>query len=485
MDDTTDAERVYDPASPLPIPADIQAAFPTKGVLHASLWWSLQTTHAPPIYHVGAAIAFGVLEMARRGWIINEDDPFVPAVWIVMVGDSGIAKSTVYKRYRRLYNDYLRAELAACWQRSPIIEGEGTIQGLIGALTEHYNRDLDRTPALLMLDEFTRFLRGREPRVEQLCRLIDQESVERHLLGAQQERLKTGKQVHGLNLVNPAVSGLFCTTPESLGAISDKMMVEGGLFSRLIWLKAGLVDFTPRHQQQIREGELRQVHRMWLDWSGVLSAMEWQRQRVVKISREVNEYLAAELVDPLFKQMSEGNRNNSYHARAANQVRTVASLYALSQNRAVMELDDVERAIAFAFLYLGYTRKINKTTAVAPTVALAERLLGILEEFKPKLVHKNLIYKHTNATKEALNAAIEMLLDQGLVDMVRVKTGKRGRPAESYKLADQDELSDQANGVSAATQAPRIAEVIPFPGQVTGNEKTVGQRSEQVDPEND
>ena len=178
------------------------------------------------LYWVGVSTIAGALR--RRVWIDEVNFQWVPNFYIVVVADPGIiAKSTTANIGFNLLRKVEGINFGP-----DIITWESLIEemGKTGEFFEYQGVQLPMTATTCAVDELGNFIDPEnDKQISALIALWDGKA------GAFKKYTKTqGKDT----LANPWLNVFGCTTPNWLGRNFPESFIDGGLFSRMIWLRA-------------------------------------------------------------------------------------------------------------------------------------------------------------------------------------------------------------------------------------------------------
>lgn len=406
-----------------------------------------------PLFHLCAAMSLAVHELSRKGFHLRRRQ-YPMNVWFALIGDSasgkGVAFDTVQRFSRVLW------ESAAVVGVDPWVEIEGTIAGVIGTLHEHYNARRGTTTGILCHEEFSAVLQTREPVPEMLCRIADGRTYVRHLKGAQ-DRRRAGHDEPD-RVVEPAVSGLFTSTEEGLAAHFKPTHRQGGLFSRIWWVRPGFSKGDLRmdedHDESPDDDELgEECIDAWIRWLVGLDLIGGESQEI-RLSRAAHTLLKSELFDSALSKHQDSDDVNAVRLRVIDKARVFAAVFATMAGRLMIQEDDMRRAVAFSKLLLEHTSRVSLLGS-SEHLRLVMRIERALS--KGGTMMRRDMYRMLRVDKVTLDAVIETLIDRG---EVKHASHDRGGVFVHQKFADQiEEEQDEA------TRAPRAVIIDITPGK--------------------
>lgn len=442
---------------------DIQAMIPEWGVLHALVWYVTKTSDAPPEHVIGAILPALAHAMAVRGLYVDQDAQHVPHIWLVLVGDSGVGKSTAIDRVMTFYRQHLRETTDP--YVDPYSHVEGSIPGLLETLADKYDETLNRTSTVLYNDEFTRILESSESVSEVLCILADSKrDFTRNLRKYHSMRRKGQKTPDTVR--SPAISAIFATTMSGLENTATSKQATGGLFARPLWLHANLDKSRLRFEEILAPDARKRVLALWRAWAGALDGtlllaqkdeMEiverttptqtiqqraGARPTVIVIPSEVKVFLK-DFFEECVGAMVEGSSFNGLLRRAEGRARMIASIYAFSRGELTPSSDDVIRAIRLVKRSLQAVGLVQDSVAVDPGFRQQERALRIIQATGSQGMLRGELYSRLKlGSKQEMDRLIETLLDRGDAMAKTTNAGKRGRPGTRFfttsKIIDLD-----------------------------------------------
>jgi len=435
---------VYNPRSPPRLPRvnpdddpRLAASIPPGGLLHDYLYSHIPTTHTPPIYHLGAILPGFAAEIARRGIRVGATAR-LPILWTCIVGGSGHGKSTAYRHAIGFVREWQQRILGDAY-RDPYLELNGSIPGILTAASAFYRPELDAEVGVFENDEVSKILAQYDSGVaETLCQAYDGREIQRHLRDFQ-KRKAAGEKVDDI-LRNPAISANFATTPSALEEVGKNLHMEGGLFARVLWFRDALDVEALMHREIVLAAHRTATLQRWCDWAGWLDGeilMGWDKQ--VTLAEAAEDCLADYFESYKQKLLNENDRVNSARMRATSTAEVIASLYALSQGSLVIEVEDMQAALALVERCLRTLERLDHTVAVTIDQRLRGRVRAVIDEF-PDECPKGILYKRLNVSQKDLDPVLATLIDAGIIERVSPvrPAGQRGRIPEIYRLAKKE-----------------------------------------------
>jgi len=397
--------------------------------------WAVKTTDADPLFHLAAILPCWAHECCSYGFRIDAGNEYIPRLWTFTVGAPASSKSTAIRRALGVYRQVaIRGDLA-----DPFVQAEGSVPGLFEALAERFEPELGITPGIVYRDEAARLLDTRDSVADMLCNIIDGDDVKRHLRGARKANREEAGSVAD-TLRSPTYSGLLATTFARLREVTKTTYLEGGLYSRFLWFVGPSTPGPQSLTVDPHRDEEAAVVAAWGEWARwPLGMQTLGLDSTVLLPEESLQLLEATLFRDLQEGAADGNdRVNAMRKRSLTQATIVAGLYALSQQRMSIELDDMDRAIRLVRLCLeGYLR-VDPTLAADPIMVAADIAFHAIATAGDLGIVKGKLYPILRAPKALIDQVLDTLVDEDAIERIDVHTGKRGRPAIRYRALRSD-----------------------------------------------
>jgi len=426
----------YDPSLSIPrVDDDLTNAMPAVGILHAYMAWVVPTTHAPPLYHLGAILPGFAYEVARRGIRIrgpDGSDGDLPRVWTCLVGGSASGKSTAHNSAQDFVRDWQKTILGQGYI-DPYLHLDGSMPGILAASTGYYREGVGATVAVYETDEMTKILSQLDSVAETLIKIFDGRTITRQLRQFQVAKA-AGEKVND-TVKSPAISASFATVPASLERVTQSYHLEGGLFGRILWFKGALKPEELQPRRTARTAARTAALAEWQGWTGWLDGLTaLGTPLVVQVPGAVYQLLDDELFGKWRELLvNDRDRVNSARMRAMPYAETIAGLYALSRGQLVVDDDDAVRAINLVEACVGALMGIDATVAVDAGKKLRERVLTVLKA-SGGACSKTVLYNQTGASKMELDMALGTLVDSGVIERIATQNKGPGRKAEFYRV---------------------------------------------------
>lgn len=331
------------------VPDRVKECMPTEGVIYDYVCWASQETYADPLYHLACILPVAAYQTATRGWggpweVTGRGKQC--AIQSFIIGGPASAKSTCMRKARDFHIEVMQRERNQLWrdEENPWLQAEGTVPGLLEAIHDLYDEELDVSPAIFNHEEVSSLLEKGGVVVDTLMQLFDTvPRVERHL--REYRRMRQEGQRPASEVICPAVSGIFCGTMNSAGATLTARHFEGGLVSRSLWF-TGEADLERYFETGPDDEGRRALVTRWTHLGPSLSG-----HRLGGGASMVQEAQGCKpILQPMFEKFVEAAKDGN-DARAAQlqrgllQARVVAALYALSCSRVLVTPEDVRRAV--------------------------------------------------------------------------------------------------------------------------------------------
>ena len=418
----------YDPTLPIPRVDDaLTNAMPGYGIIHAYMAWVVGTTHAPPLYHLGAILPGLAYEVARRGIQVGGR---LPRVWTCLVGGSAGGKSTAHECAQDFIRDWERAILGPAYT-DPYLHLDGSMPGVLAASSAYYRDQAGATVCVYETDEMTKILSQLDSVAETLCKIFDGRTIVRQLRQFQVAK-EAGEKVND-TVRTPAISASFATVPASLERVAQGYHLEGGLFSRVLWFRGKLKPEELQPRRFPRTAARTAALAEWQGWTGWLDGVAALGPVVVQIPATVYQLFDDELFGQWRERLvNDGDRVNSARLRAIPYAETLAGLFALSRGSLLVDDDDAVRAINLVEQCIVTLQGLDETVAVDVQAKLRARVLETVRKSGPCI--KKTIYQATGVSKGDLDLALATLEESGLIEKVPRSPGVNGRPPEQYRI---------------------------------------------------
>lgn len=427
---------------------DVELCVPKVGPLRSYLEWAVQTTDAEHHFHLGSILPCLADECVTSGFVVEPQRRMRPTIWTFLVGAPAAAKSTALKRAAALYKTFL-AQRAGRQVADPFIFAEGSWPGIFEALAERYDQQIGLAHGIVTRDEASRLLETRETSIaDNLCNVIDGEEVKRHLRSVRAENRANPGSVKDF-LRAPAFSGVLATTFARIRDVTQASFIEGGLYSRFLWFVGGAQLPEPRLEIDMHEALRKRVIDEWLDWGRWLLGMQTlheTHERVVTFSPEADDCLRSTLWEEHVRHVRElpEDRLNATRKRGLTQVRVLAAIYALSQQRTIVDYDDMLCAVNLIELSTSGLGSLDQKFLPSASSQNPKALSDLA--FTTIRAHgatggcpRALLYKTMQCPKSMLDLVIDTLIDEGSIAIVEApKRQGSGRQPQLYRATRQD-----------------------------------------------
>lgn len=402
---------------------------PPNSPLARFIDWSTKTTDAEPIFHLGAAVALFSHLCVRAGVRIDAQQRLVPATWSFLVGVPAAAKSTAVRRAVGVLRDVLEVpdESHHHPRVDPLILAEGSVPGLLEALGEYYDPELELSHGLIFRDEAARLLEQRDSVADVLCGLIDGDTIKRHLRGVRKENRSAPGSVPD-RVINPAFTGAFVTTFSRLREVTRSSFLEGGLFSRFLWF-VGSGSLGP---QRLRvdlhldeRAKVVQETRLW--FHRLRTTLRLRNNQPLSVSDAAFLRISDTLFADLEREGRVDNRLNAARKRAITQAVLLGGIFAALRESPTVDIEDIEPAINLCRLSLDGLSKLDPSLGTDEAVHLAHRIMHLIRAFGDEGISKSEIYRRLKKPKHEIEPAIEYLQNCGYAAIEVIRTPGRSR----------------------------------------------------------
>ncbi len=424
---------------------------PREGVIHDYVSWAVGETFADPLFHLACILPVVAYEATTLGWGGPWEIPkrgSQGAFQSFLIGQAASAKSTCLRMARAFHEDVLKRTRGALWDESkrPWIGADGTIPGILEASYDRFERDLGITPAILFHEEASSILEKGGATIDCLMQLFDPvDRVERQLREYRATKAAGGRAPACIE--KPAIGAVFCATMNSAGRVLTQDHFEGGLASRVLWIR-GEVDLSRFWNSRPNPEGRRGVVERWAHHGPRLAGRRLGAG--VRVVRQAEAH--KELLMPLFEEMAEATRREdsargSVFMRGMGMAETIAALYALSRGHATTSAGDLQAAIKLVQRSLTATGFLQQTAGDDPVFKCFERALRYIKRAGPQgLTRAALNRNHLRVSGGVLDQVVGLLEESGEIFISKSRTGKRGRPTQLF--LDADLVSEQDNVIS-------------------------------------
>lgn len=429
------------------IPAETMAMIPPHGQVHEYVWWASQVTYANPIWHLASILPALAYDFAMLGFDFPGRRRQI-ALQSFLIGRSTAAKSTCLRLAKSFHEDFLLATRPRGWDldsNTPWLQAEGTVPGLLEALSDKWDQEQELTPAILYNEEVENLLTTKDPQViRTLMQLFDSmPKVERQLAKYRAQAKEGGAPPSCVR--RPAVGGVFAST---ISAMQDTMKArhfEGGLVSRALWFVAepdltryrDIVDFDRRAQREV-------VQWRWAQYGPHLYGLRARGDgwNVKPFSKEVKA-IFDERISKRFLQAwaDEEEAIAAQLMRAGMLAQTISCIYALSCGRLEVLPEDAEAAVNLVQFSIDSVSTLAGLTADEAHWRARNKVLEVVRR-QPVAVGANraLLYKTLKVNKGELDQIMASMVDEGVLIECQIKSGGRGRPSLNYKFPEAAQL---------------------------------------------
>lgn len=427
---------------------DVELCVPKVGPLRSYLEWASLTTDAEHQYHLGSILPCLAEECVTSGFVIDPEHKLRPTLWAFLVGVPAGSKSTALKRAGSLYKAFL-ATRAGRQVADPFVFAEGSWPGIFEALAERYDQDLGMAHAIVIRDEASRLLETRETSIaDNLCNVIDGEEVKRHLRSVRAENRANPGSVKD-TLRAPAFSGCLATTFARIRDVTQASFIEGGLYSRFLWFVGGATLPEPKFKVELHDAQRKRVLDEWLEWGKWLLGMQALHEpldRVVTFTAEADDCVRSTLWEEYrrARELPE-DRLNATRKRGLTQVRTVAGIFALTQQRTIVDYEDMLCAVNLIELSTsglsGLDQKFLPSAASQNPKVLSDQAFATIRAhgLDSPGCPRSTLYKALQCPKALLDMVVDTLIDEGSIAVVDApKRAGSGRQPQLYRVTRAD-----------------------------------------------
>jgi hypothetical protein len=380
-------------------------------------------------------------ELTRRGFFLNAYDKNL-TIWLGVIAPPASGKNTCVRWARKLSVDVYQGIFGPDLAPQPWLSLDGSMQGVMAAISARQEPDLPIIPGILFHTEAHKvFLSDEAPGT--LCQIYDGESIERNFRYLQEEEKEGARD--RVKMKPPLMSTVLATTQASLAPLVKREVLEGGLFSRVLWMHERTDPKTLMPQPLEDEGGRTMLVQRWQHWIRTLDGIRLQGcTPSIPLSAAAKEFLEGQLFDFLRTNISsESAMESGVALRAMPHAAKIAACYAASrlnfQQAApgaplslVIDYDDIVRAANFVIRCFQSAMELGGRMAV-------QRLN--IEDRRARIEHallqaggegltKRDLYKlfHGNVIKQQLDGFIAELEESDLLVQYKIVVGGRGRP---------------------------------------------------------
>lgn len=443
-----------------PIDEELRQAMPRSGPIYDYVNYARRTTDVDPWAHLYCILP-AFLDMAgRKGFGVysdpSDDDPMHPSIWPFIIAPPATGKSTAIKCSQRFYQSLAQPLKTKV---SPYVTVEGTLPGVLSELASRRDEDAEQERGILVREEFSKVLKERDSWTETFCELYDGTACQRYLVRNQQAKLD-GKSSVDQDLQHPIVQGLFATTNTSLAETANIQHVAGGLASRLLWLRLEM----RTNQVTKREAKRERGHAFasWCDWIAWAETEVVTNEKLkVTFAPDVYDAIAFQVYDAFARKVQEDPDSplNSMYKRAINHAQLLAGVFALSEKRCRITLDDYQRAEYCVARSLRTFASLSDSVGVDVDYAKEARVLKVLRavgERERNFITRSELQQVVRFSLPTLAKYLAGFEEAGLVEVVRGKAAmkllhgeqglrKRGRPPHLYRPTDALRVNEKTS----------------------------------------
>lgn len=311
------------------------------------------TTEAPPEFHFACIVAVASVLFARVGLALGPTTIY-PTQYCILAGSTGVTRKTTSAN----------AALKILERVDPglhVMYGLGSREGIMTQLKDH-PLALWRTP------EFTSLLVKAESKAtstltELLLQLPDRPSV-----------ISSHTLSNPIKVEGPAVTILGDSTVEYLSETFAKSSLTNGLINRLsifIGHRGEPLPFPPPPNKQHLNGLVK-------DLKTARQALNNQKAELTPEALERWDHVYRNDVYPL-----QEKPGGEVFARVGDRILQFAMLYAFSDQRHVIESDDIDAGLIVTRYLTGCTRQIADAIGQSDYSAVLDRIVEIVAQKTP------------------------------------------------------------------------------------------------------
>lgn len=424
---------------------DLRNCFPSAGPLHDYVHFMRTVTHAPPALHVACSVPLVAYELARRGFKLAMFDSL--NIWIGMIAPPAAAKTFSLRQVQRFSEDVYQRVFGNDLAPQPWISFEGSLPGVLHHIASLKKPELPYVPGILCHTEGSKVFSAKEGNSETLCQIYDGDKIKQHLRYMQKAAAE-GEEVAD-EIPPMQMSALLTTTRAALQNVLKLEMLEGGLYSRLLWLyeKLNQVDLQPWPTPNAQGRDA--LVTTWASWLRTLDGLRagHNLRPEIQFSDEALAFLKDHLFESLKPFMTMESLEASVAVRVMPHAARIAACYAATQlehriafttsgAHLVVQEDDARRAANIVLRAYHSSMRIGRQGTVQHASISDKRGRIAAEVNKAGIVglSKRDLYAlfGGNIDKKALDQLVAELEESEEVISFRMNTGGRGRPAVRY-----------------------------------------------------
>lgn len=427
---------------PIPgVPDDVMECIPKSGMVHEYVWWASQITYASPIWHVGAILPAIAYELAAQGWSLPGRKSQI-ALQSFLIGRPATAKSTCLRMARAFHEDMLSTKAQysqGSWDpgKSPWFQSEGTVAGLLEALYDRFDEDLDITPSILFHEEVSSLLGSKDfGTIDILMQLFDAQPVVERMLVRYREMAKKGLTPPS-RVVKPAIGGVFAGTISAMQNVLTSRHFQGGLVSRSLWLVAepDVRRFDAVEEDDERLPQRAEVLGRWTQYGPHLFGL---RARGDAQFAPFTPAVKAIIEDNLVARFRSAFSAHDDHIaptlqRAIQLARLITRLYAMSRGSLQASEEDARAAVALVQWSVRSAELLGGLTSDNEGWRMRTRALELCEQAGEVGIDRRSLYKALHISKGELDQVIASMLDEGII-VERRGRHTNGRPKAIYTI---------------------------------------------------
>lgn len=408
-------------ADPLGLGQELFEVFPEDGAIRKYLEWAHKAHGGPHIFHLASILPVCAYELDYRGFhlIRSTDRAKIPlTLWFMLIGDSGTGKSTAVDSAQDFFRDVLSQEQST--RMDPWVEPEGSIQGIVVALQDHYSHSSDTISGILYHREAAQVFSTREAISETLCKLADGRTFQANYRRNQKAK---SSNPNADRVKNPHLSLIMATTEAQLAPYFKDAHRSGGIFTRLIWIKP---NFERKHirlhedfdQIDALADEYKEAVIAMARWHAELATLKGETKKP-GFTLSQGAYKELKKLFNFYKDAFEGQDTDNMHGvrmRLLEKTRVLACIIASQRPDPVLEVgaDDMRRAAELTEVFLQHAHAMAHFSS-DEIVRYAEKAEKLIKAAGEKGLFRKALYNRIRVGAPTMDKIMNTLEDRGRI----------------------------------------------------------------------
>jgi len=310
------------------IDGSLANSYPTSGPIADYLDWAHELTHAPPIAHLVSILPLLSYELTRRGFTLPAFDDTL-TLWFGMVAPPASAKTSAMYWAQDFSSDLYESMIGADLAPRPWVTLEGSMQGVLHTMADRGDDSTQITSGILFHPEASKvFLHEDAPAT--LCSVYDGRDIDRNFRYLQKAKQAGENPI--ITIRAPRFSALLTTTKASLKPVVRRDVLEGGLFSRILWFVEAVKPEELMPQPLRNDAKRQWTLGRWQQWFRTMDG--WQARGLstqILLDGGAMQFLHEQLFNRLRPHMASETLEAGIATRALAHATRLAAIYAANR----------------------------------------------------------------------------------------------------------------------------------------------------------